>query len=259
MAIPLEIFQNLLMGIRPVAKVAQRYHSTGLNADSQTANQVFELYSKFVAVEGKDVLEIGPGQTLEVLERAIASGANSCTAVDVADYIAPERACGKGVSYIVYDGKRLPFESHRFDVIWAYTAFEHLRYPAVTVAECFRVLRNGGRLVSLIDLGDHSYYGLNEAEPLKLFHCLRYPEWLWNLMRWNRSSYVNRLRKSDWKNLLREAGFVLCHEESRISEEIARALPALEYLHRYSYEDAVTNVITVCLEKPKASPGRANR
>lgn len=258
MAIPLEIIQNLLMGIRPLAKVAQSYHSTGLDADTQTARQVFELYSKFVGVEGKDVLEIGPGQTLEVLEHAIASGANSCAAVDVADYILPAHASLKGVRYVVYDGKRLPFESHRFDVIWSYTAFEHLRYPAVTVAECFRVLRNGGRLVSLIDLGDHSYYGLNESEPLKLFHCLRYPEWLWNLMRWNRSSYVNRLRKSDWMNLFKEAGFVFCHEESRISEEIAHALPALKYLHRYSYDDAVTNVLTVCLEKPLTSPGRIN-
>jgi SAM-dependent methyltransferase len=250
MLLPLEILQNILMGFRPIAKMAQAYHSTGLDANPAAVQKVFEFYSRFVTVTGKDILEIGPGQTLEVLEQAILAGAKSCTAVDVVDYISIDRARQKHIEYAVYDGKKLPFEGRQFDVIWSYTAFEHLRYPAVTIEECFRVLRGGGTMVALIDLGDHSFYGTEKPQPLKLFHCLQYSERVWNLMKWNRSSYVNRLRKSDWKNLFKEAGFVVREEESRVSTAIAQALPSLTYLHRYSHDDAVTSALTLYVEKP---------
>ncbi len=243
------------MGLRPVARFAQRYHSTGVNADPDRVSQVFGLYSRFVSVKGKDILEIGPGHTLEVLERAGAEGARSCTAIDVVDYRSPEQAREAHVACVLYGGRDVPFESDRFDLIWSYTAFEHLHYPAITVRECFRVLRPGGCLVALIDLGDHSFYGRTKTRPDKLFDCLQYPEWVWNLMRWNRSSYVNRLRRSDWLGLFAQAGFVLRAQEATVSEDIVRLLPQLTYLQKYSYDDAVTHVLTVCLEKPLAVPG----
>jgi SAM-dependent methyltransferase len=252
--IPKEILHNLLMGLRPVAKFAQRHHSTGINADPEMVSRVFSLYSRFVSVQGKDILEIGPGQTLEVLERARTEGARSCAAIDVVDYRSLEQAREKSITWVVYGGREVPTESDRFDVIWSYTAFEHLRYPALTVKECFRVLRPGGCLVALIDLGDHSFYGHAAAGHDKLFDCLRYPEWLWNLMRWNRSSYVNRLRRSDWLRLFTQAGFVMRAQEATVSEEVVRLLPQLKYLKKYSHDDAVTSVLTVCLEKPLKAP-----
>jgi SAM-dependent methyltransferase len=249
-SVAVDILQNILMGLRPLARLAQRYHSTGLNADTEMVRRVFGLYSRFVSVKGKDILEIGPGHTLEVLERARAEGARSCTAVDVIDYRPPGHATLQPVTCIVYDGRELPLEAEQFDVVWSYTAFEHLRYPEITVHECFRVLRHGGILVSLIDLGDHSFYGKTEPCPERIFDCLRYPEWLWNLMRWNRSSYVNRLRQSDWIRLLEKTGFVFRAKEATVNEDTIRLLPHLGHLQQYDYEDAVTSVMTVCFEKP---------
>ena len=250
MMVLLEILKNGAMAIPPIAKLAERSHHTGLNADPIMARRVFELYCRFATVAGQDILEIGPGQTLEVLEEALKSGAKSCTAVDVSGYLTAEKAARSGVDYRVYDGTRLPFGSALFDCIWSHTAFEHLRYPEITVHECFRVLRPGGCMVAHIDLADHSYYGCNPPQPLRAFECLRYPEWLWALMKWNRSSYVNRLRKSGWMRLFEKAGFVVREESSHISEEIERALPTLPYLHTYSHDDAVTAVLTVRLDKP---------
>lgn len=249
MSVAIEVLQNILMGFRPVAKFAQRYHSTGVDADPDQVRRVFDLYRRFTPVAGKDILEIGPGHTLEVLECARTEGARNCTAIDVVDYRSHEQASSTGVIYALYDGKTFPIEDACVDLIWSYTAFEHLRYPAMTVQECFRVLRPGGMVVSLIDLGDHSFYGMDPPHPDKLFHCLRYPEWLWNLMRWNRSSYVNRLRQSEWHALFKQAGFILRAEEKMVSEDIVRHFPLLPYLRRYSYEDAVTSVLTVCCEK----------
>ena len=243
------------MGLRPVAKFAQRYHSTGLNTDPERVSYVFDLYSRFASVKGKDVLEIGPGHTLEVLKRARAEGARSCTAIDVVDYRSPEQARDTHITCMLYGGRDVPFETDRFDLIWSYTAFEHLRYPTITVKESFRILRPGGCLVALIDLGDHTFYGQANTGPHQRFDCLRYPGWLWNLMRWNRSSYVNRLRQSDWLRLFAQTGFVLRAQEATVSEDVVRLLPELTYLHKYSYDDAVTSVLTVCVEKPLRAPG----
>ncbi|TKB92699.1 MAG: class I SAM-dependent methyltransferase [Nitrospira sp.] len=253
MSVPVEVLQNIIMRFGPVAKYAQRYHSTGVNADPGQVRRVFERYRQFAPVAGKDILEIGPGHTLEVLECAKTEGARNCTAIDVVDYRSPEQKGRTRVIYALYDGKTFPLEDACVDLIWSYTAFEHLRYPAMTVQECFRVLRPGGMLMSLIDLGDHSFYGMNPPHPDKLFHCLRYPEWLWNLMRWNRSSYVNRLRQSDWVRLFTEAGFVMRVHEATVSDHTVRFLPQLRYLHKYHYDDAVTSVLTVCMEKPALS------
>jgi SAM-dependent methyltransferase len=248
-----EIVKNALMGIGPVARFAQRYHSTGIDSDPAMARRVFEVYAKFQPMDGKDVLEIGPGHTMEVLEEAVKSGAKSCTAVDVAGYLSQVEAKQKGIVYAVYDGQKLPFPSRHFDLIVSHTAFEHLRYPAMTVQECYRVLRDGGSMIAVIDLADHTYYGVRDCQPIKLFDCLRYPEWLWKLMKWNRSSYVNRLRKSEWITLFGQEGFVLRRDESRVSETIVQALPTLHYLHKYGHEDAVTAVLTVWLEKRKTT------
>lgn len=250
MSVAVDVLQNFLMGLRPLARLAQRYHSTGLNADPDMVGRVFNLYSRFASMSGKDVLEIGPGQTLEVLEKAKASGAKSCTAIDVIDYLSRERARVKQIAYVVYDGRDMPLATESVDLICSYTALEHVRYPSMTVQECFRILRPGGMLVSVIDLGDHSFYGKKRSYPDKAFHCLRYPEWLWNLMKWNRSSYVNRLRQSDWMRLFAEAGFVVRAHEATVSDHTVRLLPQLRYLHKYQYDDAVTCVLTVCMEKP---------
>lgn len=67
------------MSIKPIAKLAGRYHFTGLNADRKMARQVFELYCRFQSMAEQDILEIGPGHTVEVLEEALAAGAKSST------------------------------------------------------------------------------------------------------------------------------------------------------------------------------------
>lgn len=252
MRIPLEIAQNFLMRFETIAALARRRHSTGVNADPIKTREVFELYVRFSPVSGKDILELGPGHTLEVLAQAKANGANSCTAIDIVDYRSPDQTDNEGVTFIRYDGRTIPLASASCDLIWSHTAFEHLRYPSQTVEECFRVLRPGGSLIALIDLGDHAFYGAMRSQPDKMFDCLRYREWLWNLLRWNRSSYVNRLRQSEWLDLLDREGFRIREKETAVCGDTVRLLPSLTYLHQYHYEDAVTSLLTVCCDKPNS-------
>ncbi|MGE3154005.1 MAG: class I SAM-dependent methyltransferase [Nitrospiraceae bacterium] len=248
MGIAREIAQNLLMGIAPLARAAQRLHSTGLNGDLREARRVYDFYRSFASVEGRDILEIGPGHTLEVLHLAKTAGARSCTALDVVAYCSMEEASRSGLDYVLYEGREIPLPSARYDLIWSHNAFEHLRYPALVLRECARVLRPGGLLIAQIDLADHGVYPSGDRS--RLFDCLRYPDWLWNLMKWNRSSYVNRLRSSDWRAILSEAGFAIREWRGVESPDIEQVLSELSYLHRYSREDALTAVLIVCAEKP---------
>lgn len=256
MWIPFEIAQNLLMRFEPIAALARRHHSTGMNADPIKVREVFERYGRFSPVSGKDILEIGPGHTLGVLAQAREAGARSCTAVDIVDYRSSDEAGFGGVRFMRYDGRTIPLESASCDLIWSHTAFEHLRFPGQTVKECFRVLRPGGSLIALIDLGDHACYGAVRPQPDKMFDCLKYSEWMWNLMRWNRSSYVNRLRQSEWLDLFAREGFMIRDKETAVCPDTVRLLPSLTYLHKYRHEDAVTSLLTVCCDKPHSRAAR---
>ena len=47
------------------------------------------------------------------------------------------------------DPARIPFEDSTFDIVFANSAFEHVRPIAEIVAECARVLKPGGRLIAV--------------------------------------------------------------------------------------------------------------
>jgi SAM-dependent methyltransferase len=52
-----------------------------------------------------------------------------------------------GVADVLYDGRHLPFPDASFDAVLCSQVFEHVFTPAEFLAEIFRVLRPGGRLV----------------------------------------------------------------------------------------------------------------
>ena len=64
MSIIVDVLQNLLTGLRPLARLAQRFHSTGLNADPEMVGRVFNLYSRFASLTGKDILETAQDRLL---------------------------------------------------------------------------------------------------------------------------------------------------------------------------------------------------
>jgi SAM-dependent methyltransferase len=241
-----EIAQNALMSIAPVRRLAQRWHSTGIKNDPGAARQAFDFLRSAGPVEGRHILEIGPGQTLKVLQYALEAGAASCTAVDIVNYFedAPPEVLG-GVALKIYDGRRLPVEDQSVDLIWSFDTFEHLRYPEITVRECRRVLRPGGRLICEVDIRDH--YETDEA---KLADNLRYHRWLWNAMTWNRSAFTNRLRYSEWRRLFASAGLTVESCVTRVSDVLQREYARRRDLKRFSMEDVAITSFRAVLERP---------
>ena len=191
------VLQNLLMGVRPLSRLALRFHR-GMGEEAGPAPDIFRRFEAAGPVRGKRILEIGPGKGWALGRLALEAGVASYAGADVAPYLQEE-----GFEYRVFDGRRLPFPDASFDLVWSVAAFEHFRHPWDMVREIFRVLKPGGLLFCYVDLRDHYHL----AEEALWLDCLRYPAWQWNLMTWYRSGYVNRLRLPDWQALFREASF----------------------------------------------------
>src|SRR4051812_9622875 len=88
MIIVKELAHNALMALPAVRRLVQRWHSTGINNDPIAAREPYAFFTEPAPVAGRDVLEIGPGQTMRVLQYALEDGARSATAVDIENYFA---------------------------------------------------------------------------------------------------------------------------------------------------------------------------
>ena len=212
--------QNALLGVAPIRHVLhRRLGRTGMNGDLGMAQSCLETYLAHVDITGKHVLELGPGHTPHVLLLALERGASRCVGLDLERHVDAGPFEARGVELMIYDGRRMPFEEPQFDVVWSSDVLEHVRHPEQTLAESWRVLRTEGTLIAAIDLRDH-YFLDREAMWL---NCLKYPEPLWLAMCSNRSSYVNRLRSSEWRALFERSGFSIVEFEerrSRVLEEL---------------------------------------
>ena len=197
------IAQNLVMHSAAARAFARRFHRTSSDGSADSVQATYAFYAERVDVQDKRVLELGPGKTLNVLELALQHGARSAAALDVTRYYKDAEAAARSVDYIVYDGGRMPFADGSQDVVWCSSVFEHLHEPALTVREILRVLDDDGTLVIRVDLRDHYQLG----DERKWLECLRYSDLMWAAMTSHRTSYVNRLRYSQWLALFEEAGF----------------------------------------------------
>lgn len=244
-----EVILNQLIKIDLVKKIAQDHHSTGADGNEIEVNKIYDLYFSKIDPFDKRVLELGPGQTYQVIEKALRNGASRGVIVDISCYLDDVFLRQKEIEYYIYDGKKIPLESESVDIICSNAVLEHVRYPEITIQETYRLLRKGGVAIHAIDLRDHFFLDPNSPD---VFNCLRYSRKAWELMTWNRSNYVNRLRVSDWENLFTNTGFTISLLERRINEAMQKLLINNQqpvYLKSFAPEDVITEQCLVLISK----------
>ena len=210
---------NLLLAVPVMRRLVTVKHVTGIDGDEAQARQLLNFFEGMADIKDAVVLELGPGKTLETLQFARERGAKYVIAADIINYHSPESAHRRGVDYRLFDGVRLPVPDSSVDVVWACYCMQHFRDPQAMLKEIHRALRPGGTLICRVDLRDHYHMFVSGRQ----YDCLRHPPSLWRWMAWNRSSYVNRLRLSEWQRLLGETGFhtnkLVPHEDEQLLHE----------------------------------------
>ena len=108
-------------------------------------------YFNFDAFAGQRVLEIGVGQGTDLMQFARAGA--TCTGVDITDNHLQLTARnfslqGQRVELYKADATRLPFADQSLDCVYSFGVIHHIPEAPEVVAEIFRVLRPGGRVMT---------------------------------------------------------------------------------------------------------------
>jgi SAM-dependent methyltransferase len=245
------IAQNLVMGLSPGLRreLYKRLGSTGMDRNVEMVRARFDFYLTYTEPAGKSILELGPGHTPDVLIAARRRGASRCVGLDTELIIEPAEFARLGIEFYSYEGVKIPFGDGSFDIVWSSDVLMLVRSPEKLIADSFRVLRPGGMFLAAIDLRDMTFL----ADEENWFRCLRYSDKLWWRMTSNRSTFVNRLRASEWRRLFREVGFnemYFLERKSAILRELHRSgrMPCAR--GAMSDEDAATYRLDVVLARP---------
>jgi ubiquinone/menaquinone biosynthesis C-methylase UbiE len=140
------------------------------------------------------------------------------------------------------DARHTGLTSGSVDAVTSTDTLEHIpeRHIGATLAECHRLLRDGGVMSCQIDYKDHYSYSDPQISP---YHFFRYSDRRWALFSQS-LHYQNRLRHSDYLRRIAAAGFELL-EEFRVggsSEDLEtiRLAPLASRFRAYHLTDLAT-------------------
>jgi SAM-dependent methyltransferase len=230
-------------------------------------------------LNGRDVLELGPGSDLGVGLYLLSKGVHSYSACDVnnlamavpdsfyetlfarlradgkvdsSGLLKGELACTKNgtasrLNYVVRDDFDLAsaFGERAFDVVFSQAAFEHFDDIDATVGGLSSVCRPGAVIVAEIDLQTHSRW-IRDKDPNNIY---RYPHWLYRTF-WFRGA-PNRLRPVEYVHAFERHGWtdIVIVPLSRLDAQDASGLN--EAFRDGSNEMSLLSVV-LCARMPAA-------
>lgn len=201
----LDIFKNLIILIPFLRYFSQLFHKTGIQNDKEIVNnRLYQLSNiiKSLKINDLTVMEIGPGQTYDVITSLTKHpGVSNAYAVDIRRYFSDNFWTNKGVRFLYKSTQSLQTGSINF--IYCYDVLEHVKDPNYLLSELRRLISESGLVFLSWDLRDHFYL---DSES-NWFEMHKYSKFIWELQMSNRSSYVNRLLYQDWIDLFEFSKF----------------------------------------------------
>jgi SAM-dependent methyltransferase len=220
------------------------------------------------SIDGKRLLELGPGSDLGVGLYLVARGATDYTAFDRFPYagFAPaefydsfsQRLRSRGLSASMENVRFVADNEFRLrsvvapgsiDIAFSNAAFEHFDDVDNTIAELTDVVKPKGLLVATIDLQTHSRW-IRDTDPNNIY---RYPQWLYRWFYF--PGQPNRMRPDQYITLLQKRGWTdisivsaVRMDERYCSRRVDRSFRADQYLDCRS--------ITICAVRPDATSHR---
>ncbi len=244
-----EVIQNQLMRVPQVKARARLRHSTGVLQDPRRGREVFEELRGIVPSPLADarMLELGPGRGTALMAAACAEGVRAYAAFDVEPYLTAAELPDPRIDYRTDPEGTMPWPPSSFDVVWSRSVLEHVRSPEGLQRQVLDLLAPGGVQVADIDYKDH-YQG--KAHPEHAYDMLRYSQRTWDLMTSHRSSWVNRLRHSEWIALFEAVGFEVAVVSTREIPAPIEAFRVHRWLGGVSDDDLRISQATFLLTKP---------
>jgi ubiquinone/menaquinone biosynthesis C-methylase UbiE len=137
------------------------------------------------------------------------------------------------ISYIAPgDASHTNLPDNSFDLFFSNAVLEHV--PEETVRslsrEALRILRPGGLYYNYIGLHDH-YVSFDRK--ISKVNFLKYPEWLWRLLAKNKITYLNRLRNSQFIEIIKNCGFEILSVHNHIDNSSLEALKTMKLDKRF--------------------------
>lgn len=110
----------------------------------------------------------------------------------------------QNVSFICYNGDKMPFATNAFDTVISFYVFHHCKDAKISLNECLRVAK---KRVVIIEAVPRNKY---EVLPMKIM------DFLYNLWKLDGISYANQFFiVDDWEKMIIEAGGIVKKIEER--------------------------------------------
>ncbi len=154
--------------------------------------------------------------------------------------------------YAPGDATQSGLKADSLDLYFSVAVLEHVPEDVVgkILREAYRTLKAGALTYHHIGLFDH-YTSVDPA--ITQVNFLKFRDSTWHVIGQNRVQFHNRLRKSEFLKMFREAGFEILECAFEVDKRSLEALPALRLNQRYrSFDpkDLAASVATICARKP---------
>ncbi len=192
-------------------------------ASFRTAMESLKLHRKLIVdslgITGKsfdDTVTVKPGDSLDAAFRRLRL-----------EYLAP---C---------DCRKLALPDQCLDLVISRAVLEHIPPQVIQdiFHESYRLLKPGGLSCHYVDNSDHWQHS---DKSISRVNFLRFPDYVFRWTYINGLNYQNRLRHSEYVEMLRKAGFEILREDKEVDSgalEALKSLPLDSQFRRFAVED----------------------